>query len=748
MSNLEVRNYIEDKIKAKFIKNEEQEWINVHIDANNKNFINIKIVSDHIDNRRKFKSYVKDLINEYPEYKIGTVRIYSVEEAEEYEIINNPRKNRPSNLVEAIDYMNNSYEINNNRKFKSEVISFYSYKGGVGRTLALIHTAYLLAQKGKNVLILDLDIEAPSMQNIFKSEMEEIDYGLIDYLYNRIYEKGTDKKITIPDIYVKIDGSKDENISGNLYVVPAGKLNTEYIYKLSKIQPNLVSRNNYISDLIKDLESKQELNLDFVLVDSRTGINDWGGLSLIDISDKVIFFVYPNEENMEGSKSLIDLVENSKSGNVSVVFSRVDVKAHDEAIKFYNELYEEFDLDQDYIAISYDPDIAISKEFPVKKMLGKCESIVDMILDSEILAMNRQLFENVDKDEKIHILEMLEGIFSGINVIAYDRVNRDKINEENIYLILSKSQDLLNKYTELLFKSGHILVFDEGKVSFSISILDNNLFNSLESYLTLYSWEDIWNSYIIKVINDYNNGIIQELKNKKLDFYLKYIQEKDAIELYKKLLKHGAISYIKNKSLGYSENIYTAKISILINNSNWLNFEEMLDCLEALKFIKGFFEKNNLNIDIKIFRQDNGDISNHISKEFKSNVLNLQWRKIDIENAIVNALYEAVNYLYERKISMFKWFNGILEENLNESKKLILNLFWGNKIVEGNKKISTLDYFCENLEKIDRFNVIDANEILIRAINIEKNKEQNIMNGQIISQSSLKKAFKIYLSNM
>lgn len=40
-------------------------------------------------------------------------------------------------------------------------IAFYSYKGGVGRSLALANLACLLARQGRKVLILDLDLEAP-----------------------------------------------------------------------------------------------------------------------------------------------------------------------------------------------------------------------------------------------------------------------------------------------------------------------------------------------------------------------------------------------------------------------------------------------------------------------------------------------------------------------------------------------------------------------------------------------------------
>ena len=42
-------------------------------------------------------------------------------------------------------------------------VTFYSYKGGGGRTLALINTAAYLAEKGNRVLLLDFDLEAPGL---------------------------------------------------------------------------------------------------------------------------------------------------------------------------------------------------------------------------------------------------------------------------------------------------------------------------------------------------------------------------------------------------------------------------------------------------------------------------------------------------------------------------------------------------------------------------------------------------------
>ncbi len=46
-------------------------------------------------------------------------------------------------------------------KPKAAFVTFYSFKGGVGRSMALINTAGILAGRGFRVLVIDLDLEAP-----------------------------------------------------------------------------------------------------------------------------------------------------------------------------------------------------------------------------------------------------------------------------------------------------------------------------------------------------------------------------------------------------------------------------------------------------------------------------------------------------------------------------------------------------------------------------------------------------------
>ncbi|MDB9484844.1 AAA family ATPase, partial [Dolichospermum circinale CS-537/05] len=67
---------------------------------------------------------------------------------------------------------------------KPAVVTFFSFKGGVGRTTALVATALTLARNGHRVAIVDLDLEAPGLSTIFFKDKVE-NFGVIDYLLEK-----------------------------------------------------------------------------------------------------------------------------------------------------------------------------------------------------------------------------------------------------------------------------------------------------------------------------------------------------------------------------------------------------------------------------------------------------------------------------------------------------------------------------------------------------------------------------------
>src|SRR5262245_26515345 len=80
------------------------------------------------------------------------------------------------------------------------IVTFYSYKGGVGRSMAMANVAAWLCQKGLRVLVVDWDLEAPGLEQFFLDddavEAVRSKPALIDMLalYKRIYPS-----LKIPD---------------------------------------------------------------------------------------------------------------------------------------------------------------------------------------------------------------------------------------------------------------------------------------------------------------------------------------------------------------------------------------------------------------------------------------------------------------------------------------------------------------------------------------------------------------------
>ena len=90
-------------------------------------------------------------------------------------------------------YLTNAYWDGKQRTDKklelsSKLVSFYSFKGGVGRTTTMVMTAIALARKGKKIVVLDFDLEAPGVASLFPEDAMSR-YGLLDFLLeSHVYE--------------------------------------------------------------------------------------------------------------------------------------------------------------------------------------------------------------------------------------------------------------------------------------------------------------------------------------------------------------------------------------------------------------------------------------------------------------------------------------------------------------------------------------------------------------------------------
>ncbi len=155
------------------------------------------------------------------------------------------------------------------------VVTFYSLRGGVGRSTALAYTARILAQRRHSVLCVDMDLEAPGLAAIMgceeavardKGQDKGRDKGVVELLLQ--LEQGDDvDEDDVIDHVVRLSESDE------LYLLPAGRPDADYARKLRLLDPESWYREqrNPLHRLI-DLAGQLPFRPQAILIDARTGL--------------------------------------------------------------------------------------------------------------------------------------------------------------------------------------------------------------------------------------------------------------------------------------------------------------------------------------------------------------------------------------------------------------------------------------------------------------------------------------------
>ena len=200
------------------------------------------------------------------------------------------------------------------------IFSFYSYKGGVGRSqLCANVAAYLCHKKNKRVLLLDWDFEAPGLHYYFGKKDTDLQVkGSLELLEDYTAMMLTQEKVSQEDyqgvepaniINVLTAKGWKEETRGCVDLIPAGYYDQEYSNRINNFNwfqfYNRLDGKVYIEWLKKQLK---QLHYDYILIDSRTGINDYSGICNLHLPDANIVVMAANSQNIMGCKNLIDQI--------------------------------------------------------------------------------------------------------------------------------------------------------------------------------------------------------------------------------------------------------------------------------------------------------------------------------------------------------------------------------------------------------------------------------------------------------
>jgi hypothetical protein len=259
------------------------------------------------------------------------------------------------------------------------IVTFYSYKGGVGRSMALMNVGEILADVGYDVIICDFDLEAPGLERYVTDDLDlmqglRASRGVIDLLeeYRETLAGSgpvraeTNESISVPEGFYDINGlwirrpsscavpisSPNTGRLGRIRFLGAGRRDGERAIRYSeRVQQfdwsDFYQRwagAAYVDFFREDLTPDQTI----VLVDSRTGVTEHAGICTHHLADLVVLLSAANDINIEGTKWMasaiatadLDALRGGRPLLVMPVAARVETASQIEELAAFRERFE------------------------------------------------------------------------------------------------------------------------------------------------------------------------------------------------------------------------------------------------------------------------------------------------------------------------------------------------------------------------------------------------------------------------
>lgn len=465
-----------------------------------------------------------------------------------------------------------------------ETITFYSYKGGVGRTLALANVASYLSRFGQKVCILDFDLEAPGVHYKFPQITTKVNYGIVDYIHS-FFNEDEKQADSISEYSVQI--VSDDRSIGDISIIPAGNVgNPDYWKKLASLNWHEIFYAEDSEGMLFFIELqqriKEELKPDFLLIDSRTGVTEISSLSTAILADKIVFLCANNKENLDGSRQIISGIEKierfswQRPVEITFALTRIPETSEKREQEIIKKVYGEINKNEKLIKIE---DICIlhsDRDLELAETVRLSTESMNINKDIPLIKDYLKLFSKAISEEiiKTKITGFIERITSSANLLEDpDKVCKDledlvevfphRISMEKLiyfYILRNESQDkLLGTFHKLYSFFG---ISDHKMLSKYKEVFMKTEFRSWQAP-----------KFNLKIIEEYLKQEPEDkiaVKIRLAEAYLAYENKNEAVKLYSELMENHPREDILKKfiSLLIRESKYEIALKIMNQYSN------------------------------------------------------------------------------------------------------------------------------------------------------------------------------------
>jgi len=295
-------------------------------------------------------------------------------------------------------------------------VTFYGFKGGVGRSTALAAFAWWAAEKkGKKVLIIDLDLESPGISTNFidtgrtypYAEQSPVpDYGVVDWLIEDAIGQA-DKNLVMD-----MTGPGPRSNKGEIRIAPAMGVKTgNYLPKLARVYGDIRTAHGieHFGDRLKRMcvaliDQEQP---DIVLLDSHAGLHDIASVAITHLSSTALLFATSGPQSWMGYRELMSAWQKQPAiarhvrEKLKVVAALIPQTPEerqrylerliDSSWDCFRTIYDEIDPDdsnQVYDAFNFDRDDELAPHTPLKLFWNPKYVDAHFVRQPELLAEN------------------------------------------------------------------------------------------------------------------------------------------------------------------------------------------------------------------------------------------------------------------------------------------------------------------------------------------------------------------------
>ncbi|MBQ0892965.1 tetratricopeptide repeat protein [Micromonospora sp. U56] len=225
-----------------------------------------------------------------------------------------------------------------------QVVTFYSYKGGTGRTMALANTAWILAANGQRVLVADWDLESPGLHRFYAPFLDPEQVastgGVMDLILEYEWENArrraeSDAAARPGDWHRQFARVHKYAFSvnwefpggGSLDLLLAGRHNPDYATSVTGLNWDNFYNRLGGAQFFDALREDMKRHYDYTLIDSRTGISDVAEICTIHLPDVLVDCFTLSDQGIDGASAVARRVrgyEGRRARRVLPVPMRVD----------------------------------------------------------------------------------------------------------------------------------------------------------------------------------------------------------------------------------------------------------------------------------------------------------------------------------------------------------------------------------------------------------------------------------------